>query len=345
MSELERALAPLRDGPVPLATSTERELERERLLPRVRSEVQALPERLRRRRRQRLILRGGALGAGAALLAGLALALGASPFHDSEGLALRIEALGAAPVTWRDDGSSSKTFAGAVRLPARGVLSSGEVSAARVTTASGVRIELAERTEVDLGSLDGQSRSTALRLVSGAVECRVPPLAPGEQFSVITRGAEVIVHGTVFSVRRSSGDGEPCVRVSEGRVTVRHATGSAELDPGDSYGCAESKPSAASEARNAESPSRADAPRAPETAATPERSRPPRSERRTEINKESRTGTLEKENLLLSRALSAERAERRELARSLFSELLQRYPGSPLSPEARAGLERCGKPR
>jgi hypothetical protein len=333
-SELERALSPLRDGPVPLSTAAELGDARERLLPRLRGEVRALPRVLQRARRRRLALKiTGLLGASAlpVVLVLLLRAPETSPL--SEG-ALRIEPLGRSSLTWRDDGATPQTLDGPSRLPARGVLASGDASEVRVTTARGVRIELSRHTDVDLGALDAGSRQNTLRVLDGEVECRVPPLGPGERFAVTTRDAEVVVHGTVFRVRTNQPDAlhGTCVSVTEGHVTVRHAQGTVALEPGQSFGCetlATSAPVA-----DAAPPAKAEAvePKAPRRVAN-------RVERRTKDARPS--GTLEQENQLLSGGLSAERAGDCTRATRLFGELLSRYPGTPLAPEARGGLERC----
>lgn len=332
--ELERALSPLRDGPVSLATAAELGDARERLLPRLRGEVRALPSVLRRVRRRRLAMKvAGLLGASAlpVVLVLLLRAPASTPLAEG---ALRIEPLGRSSLTWRDDGATPRTLDGPSRLPARGVLASGDASEVRVTTARGVRIELSRRTDVDLGALDVESRQNTLRVLDGEVECRVPPLGPGERFAVTTRDAEVIVHGTVFRVRTNqpgSAHGT-CVSVTEGHVTVRHAQGTVALDPGQSFGCdtlaapvADAAPAAKGDAESVE-------PKAPRRAAS-------RVERRAKDARPS--GTLEQENQLLMGALSAERAGECAKASRLFSELLSRYPGTPLAPEARGGLERC----
>lgn len=333
-SELERALSPLRDGPVPLSTAAELGDARERLLPRLRGEVRALPGVLQRARRRRLALRVSGLLAASALPVILVLALrtpDSGPLGDG---ALRIEPLGRASLTWRDDGATPRPLEGPSRLPARGVLATGEASEVRVTTARGVRIELSRHTDVDLGALDVESRQNTLRVLDGEVECRVPPLGPGERFAVTTRDAEVVVHGTVFRVRTNRA-GTPygtCVSVTEGHVTVRHAQGTVALDPGQSFGC---------EAPTAAAPVSEPAPAAqPEPV---ERRAPRRAANRVERRaKDTRpSGTLEQQNQLLSGGLSAERAGDCTKASRLFNELLSRYPETLLAPEARGGLYRC----
>jgi hypothetical protein len=56
-----------------------------------------------------------------------------------------------------------------------------------------------------------------------------------------------------------------------------------------------------------------------------------------------RPGTLAEENRLLAAALTAERSRDAQSARTLFEQLLSRNPGSPLAPEARAGLARLDR--
>lgn len=335
-TELERALSPLRDGPVPLSTAAELDEARERLLPRLRGEVRALPGVLRRARRRRLALKVSALLGASALPVILVLALRAPEAAPLGEGALRIEPLGSSSLTWRDDGATPRTLDGPSRLPARGVLASGDTSEVRVTTARGVRIELSRHTDVDLGALDVESPQNTLRVLDGEVECRVPPLGPGERFAVTTRDAEVIVHGTVFRVRTNPA-GSPhgtCVSVTEGRVAVRHTAGTVVLDPGQSFGCeppASSTPVA--EATAATKPEAVE-PKAPRRTAN-------RVERRAKEKDARASGSLEQENQLLSGGLSAERAGDCAKAIRAFNELLSRYPSTPLAPEARGGLYRC----
>lgn len=335
-TELERALSPLRDGPVPLSTAAELGEARERLLPRLRGEVRALPGALRRAHRRRLALKVSALLGASALPVVIVLALRAPEAAPLGEGALRIEPLGSSSLTWRDDGATPRTLDGPSRLPARGVLASGDTSEVRVTTARGVRIELSRRTDVDLGALDVESRQNTLRVLDGEVECRVPPLGPGERFAVTTRDAEVIVHGTVFRVRTNPAGSlhGTCVSVTEGRVTVRHAEGTVVLDPGQRFGC-EPQASSAPVADAAPAPKpEAVEPKAPRRTAG-------RIERRAKEKDARASGSLEQENQLLSGGLSAERSGNCAKAIGAFNELLSRYPNTPLAPEARGGLYRC----
>lgn len=235
---------------------------------------------------------------------------------------------------------------------------------------------MAERTRLDLGALGKQVGPSALRLFRGAVECHVPKLDENERFSVVTKDAEVVVHGTVFSVRVGDAN-EPstCVRVEEGVVAVHHAHGVARITGGQSWGCDKVKVASTdrqptpvvglpvvmaekSERTQEAAPAsarhtRARAAQRPAVVERPEKTTPRGSaeetvvavsEPREPVTSEDAapvlSGTLAAENRLLTEALSAEQAGDASQARSLFSQLLARYPSSPLGPEARAGLAR-----
>jgi hypothetical protein len=327
-SDYREALAVLRDGPVPLGGGAEVALQRQKILPLVVAEVRRTPERLRRRHAVRRVTQIGAVTGGLALAATMALFVG-RPSEDAGVIAsdsVRVDRLGMAKLGWTDMNEVTRELSGETMVPARGVLTASDVSGARVTTAGGVEVELAERTQVDLGALAKEPSRSTLRLVRGAVRCHVPKLQKGQHFSVVTPDVEVVVHGTVFSVRASEDEKSTCVRVEEGLVGVTHNGKTVNLGPGTSWGCgfgdAASDPSARVETF-------ADLKPAPG-----ERSAPGGG------SAVKARGTLDQENRLLKAALSAERNGSPERARALFSELLSRYPSSPLVPEARAGLGR-----
>lgn len=332
-SDYREALAVLRDGPVPLGGGAEVAIQRAKLLPLVRAEVRRTPDRLRRRQRVRRLVQIGAGTGGLALAATFALFMTRSS-TDSGVIAadsVRVDRLGTAKVGYTDMNQVTRELSGETTVPARGVLTASDVSGARVTTAAGVEVELAERTQVDLGALAKEPSRSTLRLVRGAVRCHVPKLSSGQHFSVVTPDTEVVVHGTVFSVRASEGGKSTCVRVEEGLVGVTHKGETVNLGPGTSWGCGfGDTPGDATVARG-DTDVKAVTPgelaverRAPEAASVKPR------------------GTLDQENRLLKAALSAERSGSKERARAMFSELLSRYPSSPLAPEARAGLARLG---
>ncbi len=332
-SDYREALAVLRDGPVPLGGGAEVAIQREKLLPFVRAEVRRTPERLRRRQHVRRMVQLGAGAGGLALAAAFALFMTRST-TDSGAIAadsVRVDSFGMAKVGYTDMNQVTRELSEETTIPARGMLTASDVSGARVTTAAGVEVELAERTQVDLGALAKEPSRSTLRLVRGAVRCHVPKLSTGQHFSVVTPDAEVVVHGTVFSVRASEGGKSTCVRVEEGLVGVTHGGETVNLGPGTSWGCgfgdtpSEASVTASGSDVKAVTPGELAVERpAPGAAGVKPR------------------GTLDQENALLKAALRAERNGSTERARTLFSDLLSKYPSSPLAPEARAGLARIG---
>lgn len=332
-SDYREALAVLRDGPVPLGGGAEIAVQRAKLLPLVRAEVRRTPERLRRRQHVRRWVQIGAGTGGLALAATFALFMTSSA-SDSGVIAadsVRVDRLGTAKVGYTDMNQVTRELSEETTVPARGVLTASDVSGARVTTAAGIEVELAERTQVDLGALAKEPSRSTLRLVRGAVRCHVPKLSKGQHFSVVTPDAEVVVHGTIFSVRSSDDGTSTCVRVEEGLVGVTHGGKTVNLGPGTSWGCGfGDMPSEASVTRTSDD---VKAVRPGELAVE----RPAPAGGAVKVR-----GTLEQENRLLKAALSAERSGSHDKARALFSDLLARYPSSPLAPEARAGLARIG---
>ncbi len=321
--ELEQLLHPLR-SPVPLSRTEEVEAQREWLLPTLRAQVLRAPVRARRMRIARRI--GQVCAAGVAAAACFALGRGLFtppelPFSKQAAVAelesLRVEPLGpSAEVTFIEADGSERELLGPASVRETGEIVAGDDNEARVSTPDGVQVELAPATRVRVTARERGRARPPLHLVSGAINCRVPPLGRDDSFSVMTPTAQVIVHGTVFSVQVDGPGSKTCVRVERGLVEVRHRDGTTYLGTDSRWGCeGEAKATAA----KAPEPTANDAPRA----------RPQRA-----------SGTLAQEIELLSTALSAEQKQDRERARELFAELLGRYPNSPLVPEARAGLAR-----
>jgi hypothetical protein len=246
---------------------------------------------------------------------------------------VEVEPLGRESVTWIAAAGARRELAGAAALATPGEIVNPDASWSRLSTENGVRVEVAPRTRLRVSGRTRGSRRPALRLVLGEVHCRVPPLGNSEQFSIATPDAQVIVHGTVFSVKVGAPDDpRTCVRVEQGLVEVRHRSGSIKLGPGAQWGCVEPATASARPATPEPRPSMRDrrsAARA-HVAAASARS----------VLEDLPPGTLERENELLAAALAAERAQDLERARALFAELLATHPGSPLAPEARAGLTR-----
>jgi hypothetical protein len=372
--ELDDLLAPMRDGPIALSSAADVAAQRERLLRGLRHDVREVPlRRARERRRTALWSTAGALAAAGALAFGLgrstptlAPAGGALAFAD----ALQVEPLGHESAAWIGADGMRRSVAAASALEGSGELVAAAQSWSRLSTPQGVRVELAPRTRLRVREAARDRRAAQLNLVEGEVHCDVPKLGAEAQFSIATPDARVIVHGTRFSVRVGGPD-DPgtCVRVSEGLVEVRAGAQRTMLPPGTQWGCepvAERTVARLARAGSAaaEPPSSRPEVAAPTSAeASPRASarRPARAVRAAQararrasiagqsaardadqrtVEQARPSGTLGEENRLLSAALTAERNRDAASARTLFEQLLSRNPGSPLAPEARAGLAR-----
>jgi len=337
-SSVDRLLGELRDGPVALSAQTQLEARRRRVVPALRAQVGKIPHVRRRARFVRALALSSTVGAG--LLGVWLLSLRESARADR----VLIEARDSGAVVSRgtdSDTRSEEVLEGSLRVEAQGEL---EVSKrASLTTSLGVKVELAERTRVGLGQLALQEDISELRLVSGSVDCSVPPLGRARTFSVVTGDTRVIVHGTRFSVEaRGAEPSKACVRVSEGLVEVRHASLSVMLRPGERWGCAaeptEAQPSV--EGTTEPAPAGVDAVVRPAVAAQRKPKDTARSARQPGPVPRPARGTLAEETRLMSAALSAERRGDLSAAGNHYAEIVEEYPDSPLAPEARRGLAR-----
>lgn len=331
----KQLLSELSQRPVALATSSERDLLRARLLPALRQRVQQVPGRRAqsRARRQRTLW---GFAAAAVLVAGA----GVFAWPGEAASLLVLQPRGNA-VEWLDHGRH-RTVTASESIAARGELDTRENAA--LTTAEGVRVELSAQTRVGLDELNAGS-GWRLRLHRGQVACEVPKLTGKKSFSVVTPDAEVIVHGTRFTVAT---DGATCVRVSEGRVEVRSNGAQTFLTPGQQWGCVEAPKLGVVEAGPVEN--------APPTTGTSVATAPRLGRRgpsaRAEADKSAHAlsttsgggSTLALESELVARALSAERRGEVNTARELYRQFLERYPQSPMAPEAHRGLSRAATP-
>lgn len=318
----------LRAGPVGVSSTEEVELARERMLPWLEEQVTQLPLEHARRRAQKSraqILRraGGTL----AMAAALALAWFASDdLRDSlqessdSMLAKHTDTadLSAVPpeqfftlVSGKVQSGSLDILAGS-RLGPTSRITTGATEGAALIANSGYQLEISPGSDISFTPPRDTSagQETLMRLHSGIAKLSVLPLPPGSTLGVVTRDARVTVVGTAFSVETHK-DESTCVRVTEGKVLVERERESKVLSAGQDWGC---------EGGPIESMDRKATPQAKSA-----------SLRRT---------TLAEENKLLSAALAAERKGQTEAARRGYQQLLKRYPGSPLTEDARAGLSR-----
>ncbi len=219
----------------------------------------------------------------------------------------------------------------AVTISLDGEFITAPQSEASLRAATGLEIEIFEKSRMSLAGL-GPASTSSVNLATGYIRCRVPHLADGHTFSVITPDATVVVHGTVFRVTVSgkAGATETCVRVDEGVVGVQTAAGETAIAANQSWGCAPEELPAA--------------PRAPSSSKSlPSPASPTAKERVTEPTK-VQAGTLDEENRLFQAGLSAERQGDARGAGVLFERLVSRYPDSPLASDARRALARVKRP-
>jgi FecR protein len=330
--ELQRLLEPMREDVVVGELSPE---ARARV-------IASMPSLYRLRARARLLRR---LYIGVpVVLAAAALLLMVRPEP-----AVHVAASGS--LSWTDARLGVRMLQGESDLVGDGELSVPAGAEAQLTTPAGVWVEASASTRLRLRRAKGGEH--AVMLERGRVHCRVPPLGRERQFVVATPTAQVIVHGTDFSVELREAQQPPCVRVREGLVEVRYgSTKPAWLGPGTELGCAQ--PAVVPEV--AAVATQQSAPEARELAPAPIEARASaREERRhhrgrhakrmrTSLPRSPASSTLEVENRLLADALRAEQLGEDARASTLFKQLLETYPESQLAPEARAGLART-KPR
>lgn len=339
--DFERVISLLRDGPIVVPDPDAAQAFRERTLPTLRALVIGTPQRLRRRRQIR----------GALSLAGIVTCLGVA------WLALRLDRHQPLPATfdtvlvemprsnqatWTDGIQPPQLLGTRSRLPLRGRLRSLDEKAVTLRTPQGVQVALAEKSEIELGQIAVSADHSVLSLNAGQIRCSVPHLPAGSVFSVRTSDAEVIVHGTVFSVEAPVSAAPTCVRVEEGRVEVRLGGQYRLLEAGGSFGCAVPVTDAAipDSPQSAASSSSASNPSVKHAAPTSVHARSATAS----PAQQSPTGTLADESRLLAAALVKEREGQRAQARELFQTLVTRYPQSALAVEARAGLARTRDP-
>lgn len=300
----------------------------------LRAPVQIGAERVRRSRHQ-------AIWAAAAAVAvvGSAGWLGLKKSPRATADALIVEAVRGS-VTRFDSGAAIKVEADGRPgdISAASQLATGADSSARLRTEGGLQIEVFEKSRVALGGLRSPV-SSSVRVASGGVLCRVPTLEPGRQFSVITPDAEVVVHGTVFSVQVSgvASTAHSCVRVEQGRVAVKSAGAESWLGPGQSWGCGEASASVGALPSTDADPGVTDS--------TAVLVVPTKRKERPAGAGATQGGTLDQENAIFQAGLSAERAGDPRAAEAAFERLLKRFPQSPLSEDAREALSRVKRGR
>jgi ferric-dicitrate binding protein FerR (iron transport regulator) len=330
-SNRAEALSALRESQVPLEDAADAEARARRMYPRLSAAIRAVPARRRAHARRKLAM-GVTVAAAAAALIIAMVGRNVRPPREIDASHVAAGAPVAAPTavvpapteTVPEAESVSEAvisdLAGDVEVhraaqmdepgtPALSLHPADEVATrasgrSRITMSNGARVKLSGNTRVRLqdgaSQPSGRDRS-GIVLAAGKVDVQVPKLN-GRSFVVTTPHAEVVVHGTAFSVEVLEPDarpGETCVVVTEGSVSVHSAGAEVRLGPSGRW----------SSLANA---SRCDGKPAPR-----------------------RTNPLALQNSLFQTAITAvHRGDDREAVR-LLDELLQKFPDSPLAPEAK----------
>ncbi len=307
---LRELLAPMSDREVDLHGEGFR-VDRERLL--------ACMARVKPRERH------GWLGYAVLAAAGVALVL-AGPRVWSRGSSAPLELMVSEGSATQSDGETRAKVATNAQIAASGELETAAVSHASLRTADGLRIELESQTRVALGEL--RSSSSELRLLGGVVRCSVPRRSAAHAFRVVTPDVTVVDLGTVFTVSIEGPNRATRVSVEEGEVMVRHGGVETRVQAPASWSSAPSSPSDGPELTAAASGSPTLSNAAPLPSARPR------------LGTTLPEATLEQEAQLLRLGLAAERQGRAADASDALTQLLQKYPRSPLAPDARAALSR-----
>ena len=215
------------------------------------------------------------------------------------------------------------------RIEATGDLQTAASSQASLRTADGLQLELRSQTRVGLAGL--QASKSQVNLLGGAIRCTVPRRTAAHAFQVVTADATVVDLGTVFTVSIEGPNHATRVSVEEGEVLVRFAAGEVRVKAPGSWSSAVPAETVAS-ALPPEPALLLPAPITP-TAATTAKSA-------HYVGNATPAATLALEAQLLRQGLAAERQGHSTEAVSALSELLRKYPHSPLAPDARAALTR-----
>lgn len=213
-------------------------------------------------------------------------------------------------------------------------------SHARVHGGRGLDIDVGPGSRVVVGAVDPKSGAAKIQLQRGLVNCSVDPAGQGPKLSVVTPDATVEVKGTIFSVEvtEEGASSRTCVQVTRGLVSVTRQGKMEQVRAGQASGCdapeitpeeetVAIKTSAAGTEKQIQ-PNSPPLPREPTTRSSAS---------------EPALSSLALQNSLLARALAAEREGRLGAAESQLSELLERFPNTPLRADAEAARSRIRK--
>lgn len=282
------------------------------------------------------------LVAGAVLASAAALAIWYTGLrHEPPGIATMRSVEGSVSVTHAGTPPDTAAVTHETTLVAGDKLATAPDGHTSLQLGSGVSLTLGAASRLHLPDAPASAGREQVRLDQGVVEVRVPHLASGHSFSVKTPDAEVIVHGTAFTVevgelvatdqplRHPSGAGPLTtrVRVSEGVVAVSSAGREVLVERGMQWVSPRAEPAALQPAPEASAPSVATASSLPAPSPPPAFKAPP--------------SKLAEQTALLQTASQASRQGNPRGAITALNDLLRRYPDSSLAHEARIQLFRA----
>jgi ferric-dicitrate binding protein FerR (iron transport regulator) len=256
-----------------------------------------------------------------------------------------------------NDAGQPRALRAGVQLAAGDEIDTPSAGGAVLDLSTGTRLQLEAQSALMIRS---QGALQSFTLASGALSTHVAKLAPDERFVIDTADAQIEVRGTAFRLQ-SLPQAAPCslertrLDVSEGVVEVRSRGQLYRVVAGQSWPpeCAQTAgapvPSSEPAPRAAETPNQApllatavtaQAPKAPETA----KRQTPRSltaqNRAPSSQAVLNDSTLAAQSDLFARALAAQKRGSASEALTLYSELMNRYPATPLAENALAGRVR-----
>lgn len=336
---VQELLSPFRERPLAVEPAAESEARVQRIVPNLEEFTRGL---VATRRRHQLYRRGGWLLAALSAGVGAGLLYGRMdepvPF---DGVAAFNGVTVSGELVQVGEREERTILSGSLEVSPLGRVETKETGA-EITTREGLDLTLGPATSARIGELGGTRPIQRVRLESGSLECKVPKLPSGSQFSVVTPDALVVVHGTRFTVEvQPDEDGSPrtCVRVSEGKVAVHgKASEPVFLLPGEQLGCTVRESEATSLVPVPAEALELSQSQKPVVSASAKRSRALSTSGKRPVLEEQ--GTLARETALLQAAVGAEQRGDVEGARAKLHELLSQYPNSPLGEDARLMLGR-----
>jgi len=330
LKDPELLLREIAEERVPPEPAERVEARRQRVVEALGRSIRQVPLQRERRVYRFRLLAVAAVLCTLGLVGGLALHEGGAPTARSEGSA-SVRAVEGTLVLERADGARVVTKGEHPELlPGDEVSTSGDGRAEFRTERSLVQVAPATRVRVVSVSPDEER----LRLNFGRVGLEVERREQGRRVVVETADAEIVVHGTAFTVTVDSQSGAPTthVRVREGVVSVLHAGNQAFVRAGEEWSSVvKPVPAARSEAPAEVEPVAQE----PSSAASSRKKARMAPRRAATADNPHAAGSLAEENRMFLAAVEARNRGQDRAAAELFGALLAKFPASKLAEEAR----------